>query len=345
MTQLSGLDRLMRKTMKKAIPLSAHIMVTDRCNERCTHCYLPGQSKKKILALANYQKIFTQLRQAGTLLLTLSGGEPLLHPEFFAIAAQARKDAFAIRIYTNGLLINEQNTRKIRDLHPIEVCLSLYAAHASAHDSITQVPGSFQKTTSAAQTLAQAGVPVKLKTPVMHGNFKDLPQIRSLAQQIGAELQESPYLYPPGSNCANASQLCLSKENLLDFFSTKPDSHGKFRLQRDRTMDVNQHPCGAANNYVAIGCDGNVFPCPMFEQPVGNLLEESFLTIWNQAPLLQELRSLSWGDIDACLDCKLYSYCQRCVASVFASTGGLTAADQQACKIAEACAQSAGKNV
>jgi len=68
-------DDVVRNAMAAAIPLTAHVMVTERCDLNCRHCYLPAHRRKDSLTLTEFDDILGQLREAGTLFITLSGGE------------------------------------------------------------------------------------------------------------------------------------------------------------------------------------------------------------------------------------------------------------------------------
>src|ERR1035438_6354679 len=68
------MDPINRRAMDMGVPLSVHIDPTWRCNERCIHCYLDhGEADE--LSLSELRELLDQMADAGTLFLTLSGGE------------------------------------------------------------------------------------------------------------------------------------------------------------------------------------------------------------------------------------------------------------------------------
>ncbi|MER3514674.1 MAG: hypothetical protein C4310_10040, partial [Chloroflexota bacterium] len=169
--------------------VGVHWELTYRCNEKCTHCYLdvlaPGAKIPGELTLEEAKRVIDELADLGALTITFSGGEIFVHKDFFEIAAYARKRGFAIRLFTNGILIKPGVADKIAALRPVMVELSIYGADAETHDKITQVPGSFHLTVRAARLLRERGVKVTLKAPIMRENWQQMEAMRALAAEIG----------------------------------------------------------------------------------------------------------------------------------------------------------------
>lgn len=324
-------DDVVRKTMEQKIPLTAHLTVTQQCDLNCSHCYLPASRSRDSLPLDEFNDILGQLKEAGTLFITLSGGECMVHPDFLAMAALVRSHGLALRIYSNGNRIDHETARHLAGLHPMEIDISVYGADAGSHDAITRIPGSFEKAIQAIRDLVALGVRVQIKAPIMHDNFDQCGGIRDLAESLGAGLHSSPYLYPPQGDQALCDALTCSGSELNSVFEVlEPGGPAEAEPPSPEAAGL----CGAGNNYVAIGADANVYPCPMFNQAVGNLRKKRFADIWREAPLFGSLRALSPGDLVQCRRCEVYSLCNRCVAAVHAATGTLDCPDEQACRIA-----------
>src|SRR5437870_3548732 len=102
--EMSLMAELNAKALELGIPLSAHVDVTYRCNERCVHCYLPHDDRGE-LSTAEVKDLFGQLAEAGVFFLTISGGEPFLRTDLFELLAHARALTFNVKLKTNGILI------------------------------------------------------------------------------------------------------------------------------------------------------------------------------------------------------------------------------------------------
>jgi AdoMet-dependent heme synthase len=80
----SLLEALNSKAMRLGVPISAHLDVTYRCNERCVHCYLDHNDAGE-MSLAELSDLLRQMADAGVLFLTISGGEPMLRRDLYAL--------------------------------------------------------------------------------------------------------------------------------------------------------------------------------------------------------------------------------------------------------------------
>ena len=86
---MSLMQEMNQRALDLGVPLSAHIDLTFRCNERCIHCYLDHEDYGE-MTTAEIKGVLDQLAEAGTFFLTLSGGEILLRKDFFEILEYAR---------------------------------------------------------------------------------------------------------------------------------------------------------------------------------------------------------------------------------------------------------------
>src|SRR3990172_3888634 len=104
---MGTLAALLNTAKDSRIPLSVMLEINQACNLSCAHCYLPksGAAHQK-LDLSEHTSILEQLAQAGSLFLTITGGEPLLDARFFDLLCVAREFGFAVRLFTNGTLID-----------------------------------------------------------------------------------------------------------------------------------------------------------------------------------------------------------------------------------------------
>ena len=137
---------LQKKAVDRYIPINAHLELTNNCNLKCVHCYVVKEKTRSELNYSEIINLLDQLADAGCLWLALTGGEVLTRDDFFDIAFYAKKKNFALRIMTNGTLIDESAADSIAELAPVAVDMSLYSATKDTHDTITQTKGSFEKT-------------------------------------------------------------------------------------------------------------------------------------------------------------------------------------------------------
>jgi MoaA/NifB/PqqE/SkfB family radical SAM enzyme len=106
------LEDLHGRAYDHCIPLQVTLELTLRCNIRCTHCYnfdrdQPRPASGAELSLEEIRALMDDLRRAGTLFLSLTGGEAMVHPRFWEIADEAAARGFALQVLSNGTLLTE----------------------------------------------------------------------------------------------------------------------------------------------------------------------------------------------------------------------------------------------
>ena len=92
-----SLSRVVATAWRENLLFSVLVELTYRCNLDCFFCYNDLGLKGEPLSRAQYYRLFDELRDLQVLHLTLSGGEPLAHPDFLALGARARELGFAVR--------------------------------------------------------------------------------------------------------------------------------------------------------------------------------------------------------------------------------------------------------
>ncbi|MCM8783656.1 MAG: radical SAM protein [Candidatus Omnitrophica bacterium] len=126
---------VLNRVTENLIPFHCLLELTYRCNLKCLHCYVVRDTQKE-LTTQQFLSILDQLKELGTLYLIISGGEPLVRTYFFEICKHAKKNNFALRIFTNASLINTNIAERIRELKPLVVEVGLYGFEKT-HDEIT----------------------------------------------------------------------------------------------------------------------------------------------------------------------------------------------------------------
>lgn len=312
-------------------PLSAMVEIADRCNEACVHCY-QVQGQKGELTTDEWKRIFDELAELGVFLLTISGGEATLRKDFLELVAYARHKRFAVKVYTNGLRVTETMARSLAELAVQEVQISLYAYHAAAHDEITRVPGSFDRTLAAAKHLRAAGVSVVLKTPLMTSNVDDIDEYIQLVRSVGAdysfdlviEPREDGDASPEALRIDDASHLAALRHPAL---ARKPEP--------GRTRSPKESVCGACSGAVHIEANGELRPCTQLQVPVGHALEDGVREAWKNNPEGTAIREITWGDLHGCRDCALMPQCGRCFAQARVEASDALAPYPSACRRAK----------
>jgi radical SAM protein with 4Fe4S-binding SPASM domain len=283
--------------------------------------------------------ILDQLAEQGTLFLTLSGGEIFLREDLFQIAYYASSKNFAINLFTNGTLINEKTADAVAELSPWRVEISIYGAKKETHEGITGVEGSWEKSLNAIKLLKARGVNTTLKTLWMKENINEAEEMLQLKDTLGVAFRASELISPCSDGCTKPLRHRLDEQQ-IKFLNIILHNYEKKHSPPSSNIDTNKadlshvNPCGAGINYAAISPSGELYPCVMFPQSVGNILDTGFQKIWTESAFLKKLRETHLSDLEECKNCPLIFNCPRCPAMTALEEGHWLKPWKEACRIA-----------
>jgi len=312
-------------------PLSAMIEVADRCNEVCVHCY-QIQGQKGELDTDDWRAILDELAEMGVLFLTISGGEATLRHDFLELVEHARSLKFAVKLFTNGLTMDEAMADALARLAVQEVQISLYSPRAEVHDWVTKVPGSFDKVVRAVELLVERGVAVVVKSVLTSFNFDDREAYRELATRLGADYMLDPSLDPRENGDRGPQAFDVSSEQWLDIHSD-PTLFPRREELIGRPLDSSV--CGACSGSIHIEANGEVHPCTQLEVSVGSAVTQGVRAAWGEGDDAQAIRSLTWRAIHGCRDCDLRSHCSHCFANALKEGGDALGPYESMCRVAK----------
>ena len=273
--------RLKQVALERAQPLAASLELTYRCNWRCVFCYNPRHHDRRGLSGAEWLTVLDDLRALGTLYVALTGGEPLTHPDFLAIARATRERAFALRILTNGALVTDALAAEIAVLRPLAVELSLHGATAETHDRATATPGSFDAMRRGLDRLLSRKVSVVLKTPLTRLNEAQTEGMRRIAGERGVPWRIDPVLTPRDDGDAGPLAFRASAEAVERMFR-ELKTVGQLPPEERAEGGTN---CGLGRTTIAVDPEGNVFPCLQWRRaPLGNVRETRLREMWAGSP-------------------------------------------------------------
>ncbi|MGB8117067.1 MAG: radical SAM protein [Candidatus Sulfotelmatobacter sp.] len=312
---MSLMAEMNEKALKLGLPLSVHLDLTYRCNERCVHCYLDHDDHGE-MTTAEITDVLTQLAHAGVFFLSLSGGEVLLRRDFFKIVEHARKLLFNVKIKTNATMIGEKEAARLRELGVEQIQISVYSHRAAVHDTITKLPGSLDRTIRAIRFLKSQGLKVSISNVLMAGNFADQQGVVGLAKELGVAYAVDPTITPKMDGDTSILALRIASSELKEIFQN-PELVGNVEEfcapPPPPGEDVmNGFPCSAGHTACYISPYGDVFPCVQFPLPSGNVRRQKFLDIWRHSPQLNEVRSIRARDLPTCSTCSHVGTCTRC---------------------------------
>ncbi len=315
----------------KYIPLHMMLEVSRKCNINCVHCY--NIKDKAHLSYDQIDDIFQQLREAGTLFLTLTGGEFFMRPDACDILRLARKYGFDIRLITNGTMITKEVAKVLREVNMLEVGVSVLGATSEVHDRLARHPGAFDRTIRGIKNCIEEKVPVHMKCTLMNENYPQFQDIINLAKSLGIRFMIDPVVTPRDDGDINNLQHRLKEECMEDFHMRQFDAIGD-EIEEDEPEEKEKGlPCEAGTGFGSISAEGLVYPCIQLPKEVGNIFEERFKDIWEKASFLHKLRNVTKDEFSNCSSCE--GKCGRCVGLSYLETGDPFGPSSIACKIGE----------
>jgi radical SAM protein with 4Fe4S-binding SPASM domain len=331
---MTHLDRLTARAQARRIPLSALFELTGRCNLDCGHCYLDIAHPPPEMSTAEACHVVDELARAGTLFLTLTGGELFLRKDALEIARHARRRGLALRLFTNATRVTRELAEEIARIKPLAVEVSLYGTHGAAHEAVTQRKRTLRRTLRGVLHLRRAGVNVGLKAPLLATVVEEMDVLFRLADRIGAPMSFDPFVHARLDGNA-APTVLRSQTELLARAMGHPRLAAATELPAPPEPD--SAPCAIATRTTRITPTGDVYPCPTYPTPVGNVLERPFAELWSGGELLDRLRAIRWRDLHGdCAGCGQAGYCGRCSAVALLEHGDELGPARESCRVADA---------
>ena len=309
---------LVKSSYKEVIPLTTLIELTNRCNEKCIHCYVDQQASE-VLSLAHWKDILDQLSDLGCLILTISGGDPLLYKHFKEVYIYAHKKKFAIRLFTNGLLLDDEIYDLLNMMKPLDVQFSIYGHNAKLHDSITRINGSFEKTCSAIRRVVGMGIPAYAKCSWLKQNANYSQEIYELSNSLGAIFRGNVTVIPARNSEIDVTGCRLTDTQLEKVITwnwelnnlNSNDVYANLE-DLDNFNNSDNYLCGAGIINMRIAANGKVYGCTQFETEAGDTKTDSISTIWNLSKVFSKFRKYKKRDVTVCKNCEVRSFCFRC---------------------------------
>ncbi len=257
---------------------SVTLGVTNRCSFRCWHCYNAGRSQRDV-PTAQMQDLIRQLQDRGAVLMTLTGGEPLLRDDLEALVACA-DDRSCVIVGTTGEGLTRERAERLRDGGVFGIGISLDSHIEREHDRLRGRKGAFEIAMNALQTAHEAGLysyVVTVGTTEMMESDGLMPLIE-LAGRSGA--YEVHLLEPcPIGRLQGRDDVRLREDHRAKIFE-----YQKIVSVREDLPILSSYAylesgeafgCGAGLTHLTIDGSGEVSPCQFVPLSFGNIQNES----------------------------------------------------------------------
>lgn len=270
--QLQAVDQFPRVLLK------ADIDLTYRCNNRCLHCWLwkPADAPEaaRELSLEEIRRIAGEARALGVREWTISGGEPMLRPDFPEVFDELTRKSRYYTLKTNGTLITAAIARLLK--RPGEVWVSIYGATPEVYDRVARRSGAFKQSMKGISLLKEAGVQLVVQAFPMRENWHQWQQMVELARslspiwRVGAAWLNLSADGDPLRNTEIASQRLdpkivveLDRPTMLD----EPDDRNEGHCEQAREDDQLLAACVESRRELHIDPYGGLSVCCVIKDP------------------------------------------------------------------------------
>jgi len=264
------------------------VHLTSRCNLSCAHCYC-GAAGSQDLSVFGFRRMLEEFEAGGGLRLTLSGGEPLLHPFFWQLNDMLPGYDLRVILCTNGTLLDRRAAMRL-NVHEVRVSLD---GLETGHDAV-RGPGSFGRALEGLRMAREVGLPVSVASTVNALNLGDFRRLATLVADLdvwqwtidvpaqAGRLLDHPELQAPLDEAVAALDYAIPA-------GTHNDNEG--------------HLCGA--HMATVLPDGSVAKCGLLSDVAGGILEDGLHTAWMALPHLG-VESLG----EPCQSCAFVTTCR-----------------------------------
>jgi radical SAM protein with 4Fe4S-binding SPASM domain len=355
---------LWEKMKNKRSLISFDLEITDRCNNNCRHCYinLPANHKhvkERELSVEEIEEIAKQAVSLGALWCLITGGEPLLRPDFAKIYLTLKKLGLLVSVFTNATLITEEHIALFRKYPPRDIEVTVYGVTEDTYERVTRKPGSFNVFMQGLDRLFKSGIKVRLKAMALCSNLDELPQISSFCRMHTKDyFRFDPFLHMRFDHNMKRNKEIeserLSPSEIVALEKSDPERFGSLRKGCDKLIvpefsnrECNHlFHCGTGNNSFSLSYDGLLRLCSSLWHPdsVYDLKKGSLIDAWhNFIPKIWDIRSDRREFLDRCRVCPLINLCLWCPAHAHLETGKMDAHVDYFCKVAHARADALRK--
>jgi radical SAM/SPASM domain protein of ACGX system len=329
--------------------------ITEVCDQRCKHCYIYAQGSTaqfKEMPLENMVTIIEKVkvfgRKAGRLpYFYITGGDPILHPQFWTLAQLLKNAGFPFAILGNPFHLTDEVCQKLHDFGCRIYQLSLDGLRET-HDFIRQ-PGSFAETLARIPMLRAAGIDVAIMATVSKLNHLEIPALIDIVVEHQADIFAFARFCPDESSkdgCCTPDEYHDLMSLCWEKFEQYKDSKTTFNLKdhlwtlfkyEQGLFDPNDFPddetvydgCNCGNCHLTILSDGAVYACRRMTSKVGSALNENLFDLFT-GPAMDQYRK--YENFEKCSHCELLRFCRGCPAVAYGFHGNMYASDPQCWK-------------
>lgn len=312
------LEMNMPFSARPSAPYRMDLALTYRCNNDCTHCYNARERTFPELSVDEWKRILDITWELGIPHVVFTGGEPTLVEALPELIAHAEANGQITGMNTNARrLADKSYVTRLIDAGLDHVQITVESEDAQVHDQMVMAKGAHRQTIQGLKNVLDSPLYVMTNTTMLRDNVHTIPATLDFLAKLGVPTIGLNALIYSGHGTTVGTGLPESElAPLLEIARLKTEMRGQKLIWYTPTQYCNFDPmkldlgikgCTAALYNMCVEPDGAVLPCQSYYTPVGNLLHDSWDSIWNHklSTQLRERQNLP----EKCGHCDLLQEC------------------------------------
>lgn len=293
--------------------------LTYACPLHCKHCYqtdmAPATMDDKMI-----DKVLHRIIDMGIQRVQLTGGEPLMHPQFFYILENLLQAGVMVYISTNGYICDEKTIERLSKYkgEKLEIQVSLDGLKET-HDTFRGVSGAFEKTSLFIKAMIECGYPVTVACCISDQGLDEIKQLCQYIKKMGVSIFRLGSIAGKGNAVHNnLTSTSFGITYLKSMFKelSKIESNESFHIimgdaDAEKFQSKYMPNCGFGQTILRISPSGEVFPCILSDLKIGDLKKEEITDI--QKKYSRELEKISPPCAATCKGCEFENVCNNCI--------------------------------
>lgn len=305
--------------MREETPFELFLTLTRLCNHRCNYCF-QGDDHGRVeeINTETWLNVLDQAANLGIQCLTISGGEPILHPGFFEIVEYAHSLGMFIKLNTNGVLYTKETVNRLKQYELGFIQLSLPTVDEIHYNQITNSSGNLLKMKDAVKYMKEAGIFIRAKMVLTPINVLDAEKVMDFCYDTGIDQLHLAVFVLTQDGQQN---LLPEEEDLKYIYKIGQERQKRFGNSiiiggpsldalhwKDKNCIVR---CGGMKDMITILADGTITYCePLVNlgfMKFGNVKTDLLADIWNSP--IPDKANYPAEPCSECTNCEFYESC------------------------------------
>ena len=331
-------------------PLIVIWETTQACDLACAHCRAsaaPDRHRSELSTDEGY-RLLDQIREFGTPLMVLTGGDPLKRPDLFPLLRRSVALGLRTNVSPSATpLLTRRAINEFKECGVMRMALSLDGPNAASHDGFRGVPGTYDRALDALEDARLIGLETQLQTTVTRRNMHSLDQIAQIAASAEVRMWSVFFLVVTGRALAGDDLMAEEYEQVFETlyqisqwapFEVKTTEGMHYRRYLARRNKEQGAATGAqrtvwrtagvsdGRGFVFISHTGEIYPSGFLPVSAGNVRRDSLVDVYRNSSLFRTLRDPG-GRQGKCGVCEYTKICGGSRARAYATSGDYLAED------------------